>query len=69
MVCAATGTAESGQYENLGSVTAVDPFDTEVSDDDPSHYVGVAPGIDVEKSTNGQDADQAPVPSSRSTAR
>ena len=62
MVCAATGTAESGQYENLGSVTAVDPFDTEVSDDDPSHYVGVAPGIDVEKSTNGQDADQAPGP-------
>jgi uncharacterized repeat protein (TIGR01451 family) len=62
MTCTATGTAQSGQYANLGTVTGTDPFDTEVSDEDPSHYVGVSPGIDVEKSTNGLDADLAPGP-------
>ena len=31
---------------------------TKPVDDDPSHYYGVAaPAIDIEKATNGQDAD------------
>ena len=60
--CTATGDAQPGLYENLGTVTATDPFGTEVTDDDPSHYRGVAPGIDVEKATNGADADDAPGP-------
>ena len=60
--CTATGTAERGPYANLGSVTATDPFGTDVSDDDPSHYFGAASGIDIEKFTNGLDADNAPGP-------
>jgi len=58
--CVATGTAIVGQYENLGTVTAFDPLDEEVTDDDPSHYFGAAPAIDIEKATNGEDADEAP---------
>ena len=33
------------------------------TDSDPSHYVGAAPGVDVEKATNGSDADDSPGPS------
>lgn len=67
VTCVATGVGVPGQYENTGSVTAVgpettdtagDPVDgTPVEDDDPSHYFGIEPAVDVEKSTNGQDAD------------
>ncbi len=53
----ATGTAIEGQYANLGSVTALDVLEDEVTDEDPSHYFGVVSGIDIEKSTNGHDAD------------
>ncbi|MEF3404910.1 DUF7507 domain-containing protein [Agromyces sp. CCNWLW203] len=55
--CAATGTATAGQYENTGTVTGTDPLDTEVTDGDPSHYFGAEPAIDIEKATNGEDAD------------
>ncbi len=57
VTCVATGTATLGQYENLGSVTGLDPTDVEVDDEDPSHYFGIEPSIDIEKATNGQDAD------------
>ncbi|MGW9167330.1 DUF7507 domain-containing protein [Agromyces sp. NPDC055658] len=56
--CVAEGTATEGQYENLGSVTALDPTSTPVADDDPSHYFGATPAVDIEKSTNGEDADE-----------
>ena len=62
MLCTASGVAAAGQYANVGSVTAVDPFGTRVNASDPSHYFGSAPGIDIEKSTNGDDADQPPGP-------
>jgi uncharacterized repeat protein (TIGR01451 family) len=57
MTCEATGLSEAGQYENLGTVTAVGSQGGPVSASDPSHYFGSAPGINVEKSTNGDDAD------------
>ena len=58
----ATGTAECGDYENIGNVTG-DSGDTTVTDEDPSHYnVACIPRIDIEKSTNGIDADVAPGP-------
>lgn len=58
MTCTATGSAMEGQYANVGTVTAnpVGGTDT-VSDSDPSHYLGIAPAIDIEKATNGVDAD------------
>ncbi|WP_194410027.1 DUF7507 domain-containing protein [Microbacterium cremeum] len=55
--CVATGTATAGQYANTGTVTGLDPTQVEVTDEDPSHYFGVQPAIDIEKATNGQDAD------------
>ena len=56
MTCTASGTAVAGQYANLGSVTAMSTGG-EVSDSDPSHYFGVTAAIDIEKATNGDDAD------------
>ena len=56
MTCTASGTAAAGQYSNVGLVTT----DQQVSDQDPSHYFGYIPdepGVDIEKATNGQDAD------------
>jgi LPXTG-motif cell wall-anchored protein len=66
--CVANGTAVLGQYANMGTVTGIGPAVTdvdgdplpgvEVSDEDPSHYFGVEPAVDIEKSTNGEDADE-----------
>ncbi|MCD5345527.1 SdrD B-like domain-containing protein [Agromyces sp. S2-1-8] len=66
--CTATGTATAGQYENLGTVAAVGPETIgpdgeplppkEVTDEDWSHYLGAEPAVDIEKSTNGVDADE-----------
>ena len=60
--CFAGGTARAGQYANVGSVDATSPSGQDVTDSDPSHYFGVRADIDIEKSTNGNDADQAPGP-------
>ncbi|NPV09184.1 MAG: DUF11 domain-containing protein, partial [Anaerolineae bacterium] len=64
MVCSASGTAVVGQYGNVGTVTGWYCGSWEVSDSDPSHYMGIAnePAIDIEKATNGEDADDAPGP-------
>jgi hypothetical protein len=56
-----TGTAAPDQYENLGTVTADSVFGP-VADDDPSHYFGSAPAINIVKFTNGEDADTPPGP-------
>lgn len=51
--CTKTGTAELGQYVNLGTVTGFYPESEQpVTDTDTSHYIGVepiAPAIDVAK--------------------
>ena len=53
----ATGTVQRGQYENWSVVTGRRPDDVPVTDRDPSHYFGLHPGVDIEKATNGEDAD------------
>ncbi len=60
--CEVEGTPEVGQYANTGTVTATDPFGTGVTDSDDSHYLGIVSGIDIEKATNGEDADLPPGP-------
>ncbi len=69
--CTQTGTAAVSGYDNVGSVTGVPGIDdgtpsedpsgdplTPVVDDDPSDYFGVAvPSVDIEKTTNGVQAD------------
>jgi hypothetical protein len=68
MTCTGHGTAVAGQYANLGTVTGKSLQGDPVTDSDPSHYFGVLPpppppsSIDIEKHTNGQDADTAPGP-------
>jgi len=54
----ASGVALDGQYANLGTVVGYSPLQAMVSDEDPSHYFGLAPAIDIEKYTNGEDADE-----------
>jgi choice-of-anchor A domain-containing protein len=62
MTCTASGTAVSGQYKNVGTVTGTPPKGEPVSDDDPSHYFGSQPGITIKKYTNDEDADAATGP-------
>jgi LPXTG-motif cell wall-anchored protein/uncharacterized repeat protein (TIGR01451 family) len=57
MTCTASGLATAGQYTNIGTVTTKDPVGGTPADDDTSHYYGVDGGIEIEKYTNGQDAD------------
>ncbi|WP_169583406.1 MULTISPECIES: SdrD B-like domain-containing protein [Microbacterium] len=57
VTCTATGAATAGQYANTGAVSALDSTGTAVTDEDPSHYFGAMPSVDIEKATNGQDAD------------
>ena len=58
----ANGTAEAGQYANIGSVTGMTPGNNEVKDDDPSHYHAESGEISIKKYTNGYDADYPPGP-------
>ena len=53
-------TVTAGQYANVGKVTAwfgSKPMAVGVKDEDASHHFGVVASIDIEKSTNGEDAD------------
>jgi large repetitive protein len=61
--CSATGTAVSGDFKNLGTVTANPPCGAPVRDDDPSHYRGIGdPGIRIKTLVNNQDANTPPGP-------
>ena len=63
MICEATGTSVAGPFENVAHVDATPTSGgPPVADDDPSHYFGSAAGIDIEKATNGIDADRRPGP-------
>ena len=56
------GTAAVGPYANVATVTGKPPVGANVSDSDPSHYFGLGPDIDIQKHTNGVDADTATGP-------
>ncbi len=56
MDCIKEGVAKEGKYSNLGSVTGTAP-DKNLTDEYPSNYYGANPSIDIEKLTNGEDAD------------
>ncbi len=63
--CTLEGTAVLGQYQTTGTaVVRGDNWWKRVRDEDKSHYIGTLgnPSIDLEKSTQGQDADIAPGP-------
>lgn len=60
MTCTASGTAVSGPFASLAAVTAAPPCGPNVEDEDPGHYKGVGPGIELRKLTNGVDYAQAP---------
>ncbi|HBL26072.1 MAG TPA: hypothetical protein DD490_04470 [Acidobacteria bacterium] len=62
MTCTATGTAIHGPYQNTATVSGTPPMGTPVTASDPAHYLGVIPGISLEKLVNGQDADTPPGP-------
>jgi len=65
MTCTARGVAEEGQYHNVGIVQGNTPDSRQVTDEDHSHYLGISPDeprIDLEKFTNGENADEAPGP-------
>jgi hypothetical protein len=69
----ATRVVTAGAYSNIGSITA-NPVDTngadiaglaDVTDTDPSNHFGATTGINVVKSTNGDDANTGPGPNLR----
>ena len=72
VTCETTATVAEGQVQNVATVDAVgeNPDGTPsgpVTDDDPSNHIGIvpfvpAPSINIEKATNGQDADEATGP-------
>ncbi len=74
MTCTASGTVEADQYVNQGRVTGgpVDSNGDPILDEDgdplretatdDSHYFGVNPQVDIEKRTQGRDADETPGP-------
>ena len=61
-ICHASGIVVQGNYENIATVNATDVVGNLLTDTDPSHYIGVLPAIDIEKATNGDDADLPPGP-------
>ena len=56
--CSGSGIAVEGQYANLATARAPHPAGgPELTASDPSHYFGSEPDLELEKSTNGEDAD------------
>ncbi len=62
--CSSTGTAQSGQYTNVGAALATPPGGlAPVSATDLSNYFGAQPKIELVKMINGEDANNPPGPS------
>jgi hypothetical protein len=64
VTCTLQGISEEGLYRNEGRARASDGT-TRVSDTDVSHYTGTddaSAAIEIQKATNGEDADDAPGP-------
>jgi hypothetical protein len=57
MTCELEGVAGVGQYSNIAVAVGGDSFGATATDEDPSHYFGAQGILDIEKATNGQDAD------------
>ncbi|MEN8238318.1 MAG: hypothetical protein ABFR53_03840, partial [Actinomycetota bacterium] len=57
ITCETTGTVTAGLYANIGTATGLSSAEALVEATDPSHYFGVDASIDIEKATNGDDAD------------
>src|SRR5215218_5519225 len=59
-----TAIALAGEQTNVGTATGQDasPPNTVVNDTDPANYFGDAPGIQIVKFVNGQDANSPPGP-------
>ena len=55
MTCSATGVADKGYYENIGTARA-NFQGTVVSAEDASEYYGIEATISIQKTTNGQDS-------------
>jgi hypothetical protein len=68
MICTGSGSAVASEvcYANVGTAKGTPPVGDDVTDSDPSHYCAAEipgePAIDLEKYTNGYDADLAPGP-------
>jgi uncharacterized repeat protein (TIGR01451 family) len=58
----ASSVAQEGQHTNIATATGT-ANGTDVSDQDPGNYNGFIAAIDIEKHTNGEDADTPPGPS------
>ncbi|CAN5697113.1 hypothetical protein BH23PLA1_BH23PLA1_32940 [soil metagenome] len=58
----ATIPATAGQYTNIGEVQGTSPTGQVVTDMNPSNHFGAAPGINIVKQTNGENADVGPGP-------
>ena len=62
MTCTASSTAVAGQHRNVGTATGLPPSGSAVTATDPANYLGLLPGIRLEKLVNGFEADTAPGP-------
>ncbi|MFN2190515.1 MAG: hypothetical protein ACK2T3_17260, partial [Candidatus Promineifilaceae bacterium] len=63
MICIETGIAGAGQYANSSTVTGTTSLGNSAAASDMSHYFGMIAALEVEKLTNGEDADLPPGPS------
>jgi hypothetical protein len=59
MTCTASGIALAGPQRNVAGASGKPPCGNAVTATDTSHYLGVTPGIRIEKLINGEDADDA----------